>query len=340
MDEAYREADEDREQLERSLHLASEELLERNRKLERELEERQRLETELGMAEKLRAVGQLASGVAHEINTPIQYIGDSLHFLQDAFKGVLHALQEQERLMLPLVISRPELAGSLRAVSEDADLDYVRVEIPNALARCIDGTQRVAKIVRALKTIAHPDTAVPEWADLNVAIENALVVVANQLKNNANVAVDLRATRCVLCYPGEIQQVLLNLLVNAGDAVQERWENSCDKGSVSVSTEDEGDEFVITIMDDGAGIPEAVQARIFEPFFTTKPVGKGSGQGLPIARSLIVDHHGGRLNFSSVPGKGTTFCIRLPVTGKPGGSEGVRPEGIAVSVGRPTLALG
>jgi two-component system, NtrC family, sensor kinase len=329
VDDAYHAADEDRKHLERSLHLASEELVERNRKLESELEERHRLEAELGIAEKLRAVGQLAAGIAHEINTPIQFIGDSLQFLQDAFKDVMHLLREQEQLFLPIVGSSSDLAETLHALYDDADIDYVRVEIPNAIARCIDGTQRVAKIVRALKTLAHPDTGAQELADLNAAIENALVVVANQLKYNANVELDLRASRAVLCHPGEIQQVLLNLLVNAGDAVQERWADTCGKGTVSVSTRDDGDDFVITITDDGAGIPEAVQTRIFEPFFTTKPVGKGSGQGLPIARSLIVDHHGGRLNFASIAGKGTSFCIRLPVAGKPAEDASLHQAGAA-----------
>lgn len=329
VDDAYYAADDDRKQLERSLNLASEELLERNRKLESELEERHRLEAELGIAEKLRAVGQLAAGIAHEINTPIQFIGDSLHFLQDAFKDVMHLLLEQERLFLPVVGNRSDLLETLQTLRDDADVDYVSVEIPNAVARCIDGTRRVAKIVRALKMLAHPDTGAQEMADLNAAIENALVVVANQLKYNANVELDLRATRAVLCHPGEIQQVLLNLLVNAGDAVQERWADTCGKGTVSVCTRDEGDDFVITITDDGAGIPEAVQTRIFEPFFTTKPVGKGSGQGLPIARSLIVDHHGGRLNFSSVAGKGTSFCIRLPIAGKPAEDVNLQKSGAA-----------
>jgi two-component system, NtrC family, sensor kinase len=317
VDDAYHGADDDRKQLERSLHLASEELFERNRRLEHELEERRRLETELGIAEKLRAVGQLAAGIAHEINTPIQFIGDSLYFLQDAFRATLRVLSEHERLMLPAAMTHHELEVALKALHDEADLEYAREEIPKAITRCIDGTQRVAKIVRALKSFAHPEVGTQQLADLNAAIENTLVIVSNQLKANADVVRDLQATRSVQCDLGEIQQVLLNLLVNASDAVQERWSNTGQKGTVVVSTHDDGDQVVITIADEGAGIPEVVQSRIFEPFFTTKPVGKGSGQGLPIARNLIVEHHGGRLDFASAEGKGTTFWIRLPVAGKP-----------------------
>jgi two-component system, NtrC family, sensor kinase len=291
IDEAYVAADEQRVQL------------------EHELEERKRLEVELQLAEKLRAVGQLAAGIAHEINTPIQFIGDSLGFLTDAFA-------ELERVVAE---STGDAAATFAA---NPDLGYVREHIPPALSRCREGADRVATIVRALKTLAHPTTTDHEPANLNAAIENTLIVVGNELKYIANIELDLRATREVVCNVGEIQQVLLNLIVNACDAIIDRVGELSRggreaRGNLRVSTCDDGPDQVITISDDGGGIPAAIQARIFEPFFTTKPVGKGSGQGLPIARSLIVEHHGGQLTFESKSLRGTTFTIRLPAAGAP-----------------------
>jgi two-component system, NtrC family, sensor kinase len=305
VDQAYRAADDDRVQLERSLSLASEELYERNRRLERELEERKRLEVELQQGEKLRAVGQLAAGVAHEINTPIQFIGDSLSFLGDAFCEI----------------------ASLFADRDDGDFPFLRGEIPRAIGRCRDGADRVATIVRALKTLAHPDGKEQEPADVNGAIMNTLIVVANELKYVADVELALASTRRPRCNIGEIQQVLLNLLVNAAHAIQERVRGTSARGKISVTTRDDGPDLVISIGDDGAGIPPAIRERIFEPFFTTKPVGKGTGQGLSIARSLIVDRHGGQLTFESTVGVGTTFTIRIPVAGHP--SARSRPAEVA-----------
>lgn len=298
IDDAYVAADTDRVRLERSLQLASDELFERNRRLESELAQRKQLELELQHAEKLRAVGQLASGVAHEINTPVQYIGDSVRFLADAFGDLDLALDDEVR-------------------RRDEETAFLRREVPHALARCNDGVQRVANIVRALKMLAHPDDSKQHPADLGEAIRNTLVVCAGEVKHVADVHVELGSRRPVTCHIGEIQQVLLNLLVNAGHAVADRIGNSPERGTIAIETRDEGDDVVISIRDDGPGIPAEIRKRIFEPFFTTKPVGKGTGQGLPIAHSLIVDHHGGQLTFDSTVGVGTTFTIRLPAAGKP-----------------------
>jgi signal transduction histidine kinase len=295
--EAYRAADEDRKQLERSLHLASEELVQRNERLERELEERKRLELELRLAEKMRAVGQLAAGIAHEINTPVQFIGDSVYFLGDACRDLLAGCNE-----------------------DTPDLPFLRDEIPRAISRCELGIDRVTKIVRALKELAHPDSAAQEPADLNLAIENTLIIAANEIKYVADVALDLRAQQPILCHIGEIQQVLLNLVVNAAHAIAERYTGGDGRGTIKIRTREEDAHVVIEIDDDGTGIPPQIRDRIFEPFFTTKPIGKGSGQGLSIARAFVVEHHGGTLQLESELGRGTTFTIRLPITGKAAGS--------------------
>lgn len=303
---AYIAADEDRKHLERSLHLASEELVQRNDRLQRELEERKRLEVELRMAEKMRAVGQLAAGIAHEINTPVQFIGDSVYFLADACRELL-ALAGVEPVS-------PDSANHTPA-SEDIDLDFLQQEIPRAIARTEHGIERVVKIVRALKELAHPDGASQEVADLNLAIENTLIIAANEIKYVADVQLDLRARTAVRCYSGEIQQVLLNLLINAAHAIGERAAGTSARGAIRIATEEQDRHVRIVISDDGAGIPAEIHDRIFEPFFTTKPVGKGSGQGLALARAFVVDHHGGTLTFTSEPGQGTTFIIRLPIDG-------------------------
>ena len=304
VDEAYTAADADRAMLERTLTLASEELYTQNRRLERELDDRKRLELELRHAEKLRAVGQLASGVAHEINTPVQFVGDSLSFLDDAFQeidGLLGAVAT-------LDATREHFANS--------DIVYLREEIPAALSRARAGTGRVATIVRALKTLAHPDEIEQQIADVSAAIHNTLVVTANELKFVADVQVDLAPDVHVRCHIGEIQQVLINLLVNAAHAIRERHQPHGTRGTIRVSTLVDRGDLVLSIADDGTGIPEEIRAHVFEPFFTTKPVGAGTGQGLSLVHSMIVDHHGGQITFTSEVGVGTTFQITLPIDGR------------------------
>jgi signal transduction histidine kinase len=317
IDAAYVTADEDHRQLERSLNLASEELFERHRRLEVELEERKRLELELRLAEKLRAVGQLAAGVAHEINTPVQFISDSVEFLRTAFADIDRLLETCQPLLTAThAADGAALRVKAAALSAEIDLPFLRFEAPRALARCAEGTQRVTRIVKAMKELAHPDRSFQEPADLNAAIANTLLVAAHEIKYVAEVETELQAKHPVLCHLGEIQQVLLNLIVNAGHAIGERVGASGEKGKIRITTRDEGEEFVFTIEDNGAGMPDTVRERIFEPFFTTKPVGKGTGQGLSIARTLVVDRHRGQIDFISTPGVGTSFIVRLPIPGR------------------------
>jgi signal transduction histidine kinase len=298
VDAAYVSADEERRQLERSLGLASDELFERNLQLEGELEERKRLLVELQHAEKLRAVGQLAAGVAHEINTPIQFIGDSIDLMLEAFVDLA-----------------PILAAP-RTAEPCADLAYLCDEMPRALRRCRDGAERVALIVRALKNFAHVDGVEHAPADVNAAIDTTLIMATNEVKYVADVELDLTCVGPVVCNVGEVQQVLLNLVINAAQAIGDRFATTGVRGHIRMATRIEGPDLVIAVSDDGAGLPDAARPRIFEPFFTTKPMGQGTGQGLALAHAIVVERHGGALTFESTVGLGTTFFVRLPLQGR------------------------
>jgi two-component system NtrC family sensor kinase len=211
-----------------------------------------------------------------------------------------------------------DVAAAAKAAEEaedDADLDYILENAPVALDRARDGLGRVAAIVRSMKEFAHPDRKEMAQADLNQAIQSTLVIASNEYKYVAEVVTGFAEIPLVNCYAGEINQVVLNLIVNAAHAIGDVVKGTPEKGRITVATRVQ-DAFVeIAIADTGKGIPVEVRSRIFDPFFTTKEVGKGTGQGLAIARSVIVDKHGGSLTFDTELGKGTTFYIRLPIAG-------------------------
>lgn len=307
---AYDEANDGRVLLERSMELASRELMERNEQLRRQIAERERVEAELRLAQKLEAVGQLASGIAHEINTPVQYVGDSVSFLKDAMADFVKFADAARSLVA--ASGDAALAASLQEAQEEADLDYLLDSIPGAFARASDGVQRVAKIVQAMKEFAHPDQREKSPADLNKAIENTVIVTQNEHKYVAQVEADLSPLPLVLCHVGEINQVLLNLVVNAAHAIADSGREIGD-GKIRIRSEERAGSVVISVSDNGCGIPLDVQPRIFDPFFTTKEVGRGSGQGLSIARTIVTEKHGGTLTFETEENVGTTFFITLPV---------------------------
>lgn len=284
-----------------------------NGKLEREMAERVRIEDELRLAHRLEAVGQLAAGIAHEINTPIQYVGDSLFFLKDAFEDALPLLgrlaETAEALRRGGEVA---LAESLEEAAESADLEFLAEQVPRALARTFEGVDRVATIVRAMKAFAHPGGETKAPADLNAALRNTLTVSCNEYKYVADVEVELGELPPVPCLLGELNQVFLNLVVNAAHAIAAKVEGTDERGTICVRTRQEGGEAVVEIEDTGCGIPAEVRERVFDPFFTTKPVGQGTGQGLTIARNIVVKH-GGALAFETEPGRGTKFVIRLPL---------------------------
>jgi PAS domain S-box-containing protein len=275
--------------------------------LRQTLEERDRLEDNLRQAQKLEAIGQLAAGIAHEINTPTQYVGDNLRFLKESFG-------ELAGLLANLVKVGGAPASKLLG---DADFDYLKEEIPRALNQSLEGVDRVAKIVRAMKEFSHPARE-KTATDLNRAIQSTITVASNEWKYVAEVEMDLDANLpAVHCSPAEFNQVVLNMVVNAAHAIGDVvGDGAKGKGKIKVKTRPEGDWAVVEISDSGCGMPPHIQQRIFDPFFTTKEVGKGTGQGLAIAHNVVVDKHGGTIKVVSAPGAGTTFVIRLPIGGK------------------------
>ena len=278
------------------------------------------LEAQLRQAQKLESVGSLAAGIAHEINTPIQFIGDNLNFLNDSFVMIEKILRLSQQVeSCPHADSQSDTCRQLAARLEEANIDLLVSDIPEAVKQSLEGVQRVADIVRAMKAFSHPDTRDKNQVDINAALQTTLVVARNEIKYVAKVETDLAPDLpLVLGYAGELNQVFLNLLINAAHAIGEvAAEHKGGQGTITIKTWFESDTIHISIADTGSGIDAKIINRIFDPFFTTKDVGKGTGQGLAIARSAIVDKHAGKIWCESELGKGSTFYIDLPAVGNP-----------------------
>jgi signal transduction histidine kinase len=262
-------------------------------------------------------VGRLAAGVAHEINTPIQYVSDSVHFLRAAYDDLTGLLDgwRQAFEALPESAAREALVLEMQRLAKQYDPDYVRAEVPRAFERTFHGLERVTNIVKAMKEFAHPDTDEQSPADLNRAIQTTLLVASNEYKYLAVVETDFTELPAVTCNIGEMNQVFLNLIVNAAHAIQEAGRDA-GTGKITIRTELSGDFAVIRIGDNGCGISHENIPKVYDPFFTTKEVGRGTGQGLAISHSILVDKHGGDINVHSEVGLGTTFVLRLPVAGR------------------------
>src|SRR5271156_2045838 len=285
-----------------------------------DISDKREMEVELRHAQKLEAVGRLAAGIAHEINTPIQFIGDNTRFMQDSFRDTLELIAKYEQIAEGARASSPGDAAlaELDGIHERIEWSYLRTEIPKAMEQALDGVNRVATIVRAMKEFSHVDrSAEKSAADLNKAIESTLIVARNEVKYVAEVETRFAALPPVICHLGDLNQVFLNLLVNAAHTIADATAGTGTKGRIAVETTCDGEFVVVSITDSGMGIPEAVRGKVFDPFFTTKEVGKGTGQGLALARAIVVDKHGGTLTFDTEIGKGTTFFIRLPINGLP-----------------------
>ena len=287
------------------------------KKLETERGLREQAEIELRHAQKLQAVGQLAAGIAHEINTPAQFVGDNIRFLQGAL-GDTQKILAKYREALAVLTAGPgydKLAEELKEAEDEADLAYIEENAPAALEQALDGVSRISTIVRAMKEFAHPAQAEKSPTDINRALQATLTIARNEFKYVADLETAFGELPAVLCQVGDLNQVFLNLLINAAHAIADKAGESGKKGLIRVRTRSDGDMVRIEIEDSGCGIPAAIRDRIFDPFFTTKEVGRGSGQGLTIARNIVVDKHFGSLTFESIPDKGTTFIILLPVDG-------------------------
>ena len=275
------------------------------------------MERQLAQSQKLESIGQLAAGIAHEINTPAQYVGDNTRFLNGAFESLekIHILYD--RLLDCLQADNPAqaLVKSIAETRNEVDFDFIRQEIPSAIRQSLEGIDRITRIVRSMKEFSHPGTDEKKGIDINRAIENTITVAKNEWKYVANVSTDFDPDLPpVHCLPGEFNQVILNMIINSAHAIAEKvGQGSEQKGTIGLSTRRDGDFVEIRISDDGNGIREDIRSKVFDPFFTTKDVGKGTGQGLAISHSVIVKKHGGTIDFESKLGEGTTFIIKLPI---------------------------
>ena len=287
--------------------------------------------------QRLASIGQLAAGIAHEINSPLQYITNYTQFLNEAFTDLKGLLEGYAGLMekASACEGAAELIAEAHRMVKDADLDFMLEEIPNALKHTTDGIAWVTKIVRSMKELSHPGQVDMSPVDLNKAVEASITVSRNEWKYAAELESEFdEDLPLVTCMGGEINQAVLNLIVNAAHAVADTGagQDGAPKGIVGVRTRRDGDMAEITITDTGTGIPEDIQARIFDPFFTTKDVGKGTGQGLAIAYSVIVKKHKGSLTFQTEQGRGTSFVISIPIAGNGSEPETCQSEPVSLEV--------
>ena len=314
-EQAERALAEHRDHLEERIAERTSELTLANQRLVDAAAERERIEAELRLAQKLESVGRLAAGVAHEIYTPVQFVSDHLTFVGDVLPSMLDTIGRY-RALATAVEAHGDVTGALAAAHDAeaaADLDYGLANAPTALAAALDGLGRVAAIVRAMKDFAHPDRDEKTLVDLNRAIESTLMIAAHEYKYVADVRTELATLPEVRCNAGQINQAVLNLVINAAHAIRDVVGDSGARGQIGVRTRQLDGDVEIAVSDTGAGIPDAIRDKVYDPFFTTKDVGRGTGQGLAIARNVVVDKHGGSLRFETELGVGTTFFLRLPV---------------------------
>jgi PAS domain S-box-containing protein len=282
--------------------------------------ERKRLQQKLDRTQMLQNIGRLAAGIAHEINTPIQFIGDNMRFLSDSFEQVIDLLGTYKQMAKSL--SKDDMSNESRAAIEkvadaegQADLHFLAEEIPRAIEQSLDGIKRVVTMVVAMRDFSHIDERRMGLTDLNKALKSTIVILRNEIKYTADVKTDLdNNLPRVYCCADDMNQVFLNLLINAAHSIAEVVSTGARKrGLITVTSRREGDNVLILVSDTGTGIKLDIQDKIFDPFFTTKAPGKGTGQGLSLARSIVVDKHAGVLDFETEFGVGTTFTVRLPI---------------------------
>lgn len=282
-----------------------------------DISQRKELERELFQAQKLESVGRLSAGIAHELNTPIQYVRDNTAFMKDVFSQMLSYVNQAASVFgkyKDTIGNDTEFLELLRSLSE-LDLPYLSEEVPSAIAQTLAGAESVARIVRSLKDFSHPGGSQKVVADINESLKSTSTVCRNEWKYLADLVwqLDDKLPK-ILCYPGELNQVFLNLIINAAHAIEESLDLvRGDKGKITIGTSFTDTSVVISISDTGTGIPEAIRSKIYDPFFTTKAVGKGTGQGLALAYQCVVERHNGEIGFETEEGRGTTFRIKLPI---------------------------
>ncbi len=271
-----------------------------------DIAESKSMQAQLAQAQKLEAIGQLAAGVAHEINTPIQYIGDNLSAVQGYMADIMAYQQSLSAL------ADQHLKPQLDALASQHDLPFILEDAPKALQQAYEGVERVTEIVKAMKSFSHVEASQSKQAiNLHEALNNTLIISRNNTKYIAEIETDYAAdVGFIECYPSELNQVFLNLIINAAHAIEEK---QAGMGKIRIVTRKLDDSVEILISDNGAGIPEQIREKVFNLFFTTKKVGKGTGQGLSLSHSIIVEKHQGKLFFESSPGIGTTFHVQLPI---------------------------
>ncbi len=279
--------------------------------------DRKAMEFQLVQAQKLESIGQLAAGIAHEINTPIQYVGDNTHFMKDAFEDLSQLLLKYGKLREAIEheTATDEIIREIEAAVNNVDVEYLMDEVPKSIGQTLEGVDRVANIVRAMKAFSHPGTVHKVAHDINKIIDDTATISRNEWKYVAEMVLNLdHSLPMVPCLAADLNQVVLNLIVNAAHAIGNVIDKASDeKGFITITTRQVGNWAEILVADTGTGIPEAARGKIFDPFFTTKDVGMGSGQGLAIAHVAVVKGHGGIIDFETEEGKGTTFSIRLPI---------------------------
>jgi PAS domain S-box-containing protein len=279
---------------------------------------RREMETKLQLAQRLESIGRLAAGIAHEINTPTQFITDNTHFLGEAFRQLEQTITAYRALRGEAAAHPALLAPAEAALTaeEKCETAYYLGEIPRTLTQTLEGLGRVARIVRSLKEFSHPQNANRVQADLNQAIETAVAVSRHEWKYVADVVTDLSPDLpTVPCIVDAFNQVILNLLINGAHAIGTALkETGATRGTITIRTRREARHVLVEVQDTGTGIASEHREKIFSPFFTTKEVGKGTGQGLAIVHAVIVTQHGGTVDFETAVGRGTTFRLRLPLT--------------------------
>ncbi|MFN2268582.1 MAG: ATP-binding protein [Desulfonatronovibrio sp.] len=283
-----------------------------------DITQRKDLEMQLVHSQKMEAMGELAAGIAHEINTPTQYVGDNTRFLHDAFTDLLSAFDKLESFAEKS--ADESLIKHIDIIKEESDYAYHKKEIPKSINQSLDGLSRITEIVKAMKRFSHPGTEDQITAfDLKISLDSAITISRNEWKYVSEVQTDIDPELPQIeGYPNDLNQVFLNLLINAAHAIKEKMELNGTKGLITVSAKLTGEDVEIQVKDTGTGIPEEHGNRVFNQFFTTKPVGSGTGQGLAIAYGVVVDKHQGRIWFESTYGQGTTFYVRLPVVQRKG----------------------